>query len=105
MAWTAWQQSKAYNCRPSEYYGIEGAAGLYLDNGVYLFGTYVEQHVQEAGEGARNEMFARSSREREFARLMGEDMSKSTAGYADPFSTGAVKVKEGSDGDLLWSES
>lgn len=97
---------------------MEGAAGFYLDNGIYLFGTYVEAEVREAGEGARDERFARSARERAFSRLMGDDMSNSTAGFADPFTSGAEiktqsgaparradKLKDTPDGELLWSES
>lgn len=118
-AWTAWQISQSYNKSPSEIYGVEGAAGLCFDIGIFLFGRWVENEVSEAESSASNKMFANMYRARAFARCMGDDMETSTAGFADPFSGGAVTVLDpvtgnrkrraqtdaGSDGELLWDEA
>lgn len=89
-AWGAWQQSQAYNKTPSEIYGVEGAVGLCFDTGIFHFAQWVEGEMRDAESRAQNEMFARSNRARAFARCMGDDMETSTAGYADPFATGAL---------------
>lgn len=109
--------SQSYHKTPSELYGVEGATGYFLDQGVFLFGRWVEGEVQEAESSASNQMFANMYRARAFARCMGDDMEKSTVGFADPFSDGAVTildgqgnrkrrtaVQEGGD-ELLWDES
>lgn len=53
--------------------------------------------MSEAEGNASNEMFARSARARAFARCMGDDMGTSTAGYADPFATGAIDTQYSAD--------
>lgn len=112
-----WQMCQAYNKTPSELYHVEGAAGLYFDTGIFQFARWVEGEMQEAEASAQNEMFARSNRARAFARCMGDDMSKSTAGFADPFAAGAtvkfidkdgneVASKQVSEPDeIIWTES
>lgn len=94
-----WQMSQAYNKTPSELYHVQGAAGLYFDTGVFQFARWVENEMQEAEANAQNEMFARSNRARAFARCMGDDMTKSTAGFADPFAAGAEVTLVGPDGE------
>ncbi|QHB37442.1 tail assembly chaperone [Mycobacterium phage Onyinye] len=116
-AWTAWQISQAYNKPPSYIYGIHGAAGLFLDIGIFIFGRWVESEVQEAESSASNKMFANMYRARAFARCMGDDMETSTAGFADPFTGGAITTvdsggnrkrrkptDDGPDGEVLWDE-
>jgi hypothetical protein len=90
---------QAYHKTPSEIHGIEGAAGFFFDQGIFLFGRWVEAECQEAEQGARNEMFAKSARARTFARCMGDDMGSSTAGYADPWADGIVEVVDAKTGE------
>ena len=64
--------------------------------------------MSSAESNASNASFANMSRARAFARCMGDDMSKSTAGFADPFSEGKIKTEkktESTAGKVLWSES
>lgn len=109
--------SQAYHKTPSDLYDVQGATGLCFDTGIFLFGRWVEGEVQEAESSASNQMFANMYRARAFARCMGDDMSESTVGFADPFADGAVTVldgqgerkrrskpQEGGD-DILWDES
>lgn len=84
--------SQAYHRPPSEIYGFYGARSLFFDRSIFLFGQWVEGELQEAERSASNEMFARSARARTFARCMGDDMAFSTAGFADPYADGNVKV-------------
>ena len=92
--------SRAYNQPPSEIYGVKGAVGLFFDKGIYYFGKYVEGVVERAGEDALNSTFARSAQARAFAQLMGDDMEKSSVGFANPFSgaeTSTIPVDENGD--------
>ena len=108
-AWEAWQISNSFHKLPSEIYGVSGAAGYFFDRGIYLFGNYVEGEMSRAENSASNASFASMNRARAFARCMGDDMAKSTAGFADPFSDGKINVKskstENTAGQVLWSES
>lgn len=72
--------------------------------------------MHEAERSAQNEVFARSNKLRTFARCMGDDMETSTAGFADPFATGAIKsdveprrrtpkYENGASDEILWDES
>mgnify|MGYP007070997282 CR=1 FL=1 len=63
--------------------------------------------MSEAESRASNASFANMNRARAFSRCMGDDMAKSTAGFADPFADGKIKKsKTKSDvGTVLWSES
>src|SRR6516162_6591378 len=99
-AWQAWQMAQAYNQPPSEIFGVKGAAGLFFDKGIFTFGRYVEGVVEHAGQDALNASFARSAQQRAFARCMGDDMEKSTAGFADPFFSG-MHASETEDGDEI----
>lgn len=89
--------SQAYHRPPSEIYGVKGAAGLFLDRAIRLFGQHVEGEVQRAGSDAISPGFARSAQQRAFARCMGEDMEKSNVGFANPAATGALY----GDGDRI----
>lgn len=110
--------SQSYHRPPSDLYGVEGATGLFFDTGVFLFGRWVEGEVQEAEHSASNQMFANMYRARAFARCMGDDMSESTVGFADPFADGVVvtlddqgnrkrraKTQEPGGDKILWDES
>jgi hypothetical protein len=100
--------TQAYNRLPSEIFGVSGAAGYFFDRGIYLFGNYVEGEMSEAESRASNASFANMNRARAFARCMGDDMAKSSAGFADPFADGKIKNAknvEDTVGQVLWSES
>ena len=85
--------SQALNKSPSELFEVKGAVGLFFDKGIFLFGRYVEQEVEEAGRDALTPAFGRSAQQRAFARCMGEDMATSSVGFANPYAGGAVKSK------------
>jgi hypothetical protein len=92
--------SQAYHQPPSQIYEVKGAAGLFFDKGIFHFGRYVEGVVESAGQDALSPAFARSAQARAFAKAMGDDMSTSTAGFADPFSsaeTDVIHVDENGD--------
>jgi hypothetical protein len=92
--------AQAYSQPPSQIYEVKGAAGLFFDKGIFFFGRYVEGVVEHAGQDALNATFARSAQARAFAQCMGDDMSKSSAGFADPFSQAdspAIRVDENGD--------
>jgi hypothetical protein len=92
--------SQSYNQPPSQIYEVKGAAGLFFDKGIYYFGQYVESVVERAGQDALSPAFARSAQSRAFAKAMGDDMEKSSAGFADPFGTGpgdVIRVDENGD--------
>lgn len=93
--------SVTYNTTPSKLYKVKGAAGYFFDRGTYLFGQWVEGEMQEAESRGSSPAFARSNRIRTFAKCMGDDMSKSTAGFASPFAAGVVKTKDGEDGEEI----
>lgn len=62
--------------------------------------------MSTAESNASNSSFANMSRSRAFARCMGDDMEKSTAGFADPFSkVKETKSTESTESKVLWSES
>lgn len=96
---------------PSDIYGIEGAAGYCFDRGIFLFGQHVENQMASAEQGASNAMFAASARARAFSRCMGDDMEKSTAGFADPFRSAGARFVDGKGrsaepviDEVLWTE-
>lgn len=101
-AWEAWQISQSYHQPPSQIYEVRGAAGLFFDKGIFYFGRHVENVVERAGQDALSPAFARSAQSRAFARAMGDDMTKSTAGFADPFSGAAIdSIRVDEDGDEI----
>lgn len=57
---------------------------FYFDRGIWAFGEAVANRLEEVIAGTRNPVIARAQREREWARLMGDDMATSAAGFADP---------------------
>lgn len=90
--------SQAYNRPPSDIYQVQGATGLFFDKGIFLFGKYVEGVVQRAGQDALSPAFGRMAEQRAFAAAMGDDMSESSVGFADPFADGGTDV-EAVDGE------
>ncbi len=95
--------SQTYNTTPSLLYKVDGAAGFFFDRGTYLFGQWVEGELQEAESRGTSPAFSRSNRIRAFAKCMGDDMAKSAAGFANPFTTGAIKNKDGDGEEILAS--
>lgn len=92
--------SQAYNQPPSKIFEVKGAAGLFFDKGIFHFGRWVEGEVERAGQDALNAGFAKSQQQRAFARCMGDDMEKSTAGFADPYAA-IVRGSQTEDGDQI----
>jgi len=101
VAWSAWTLSQAYGRTPSEFYGIQAAAGLILDIGIMAFGKHVEAVVQNAGQDAISPAFAKMQEMRAFAELMGDDMSQSNVGFADPFADGLPMDREADEQDEI----
>jgi hypothetical protein len=95
--------SQAYHQPPSQVYEVKGAAGLFFDKGIYHFGRWVESEVERAGQDALNASFARSQQQRAFARCMGDDMSTSTAGFADPYVAATRATESESGGEVIMS--
>jgi hypothetical protein len=82
--------TKVYRQRPSDILQLEGSLIKFqVDRGIRLFGTYVENSVDKAGDAAggstknakSKKALTTTARTRTLAKLLGEDMSKSTAGY------------------------
>jgi hypothetical protein len=103
QAWEAWQISQAYNRPPSDIFDVKGAVGLFFDKGIFFFGRYVEAAVEEAGRDALTPGFARSAQQRAFARCMGEDMTKSAVGFANPVVGAKVQTKKGVEEEIISS--
>lgn len=80
---------------------MEGAVGGVLDRALWIFGDKVESEMQTAAANANGPMFQRSAQLRTFARLMGDDMNTSTAGFASPAVHGGSNSEE--DGEILMS--
>lgn len=95
--------SQAYNRPPSDLFEVKGAVGLFFDKGIFFFGRYVESEVEEAGRDALTPAFGRSAQQRAFARCMGEDMATSSVGFANPYSTGAVKSSKQATEEIISS--
>lgn len=90
LCWQVWNQSKALSCRPSELYDIEWPlARFYFDRGIYLWGNFVENKMNEAEMTVRRQMknrkgtdaFAASSRIAAFNKLFGLSVASA---YREP---------------------
>lgn len=95
--------SQAYTKAPSELFDVKGAVGLFFDKGLYLFGRYVEGEVERAGQDALSPGFARSAQQRAFAKCMGDDMSTSAVGFADPFAEGIPVARDKDSEEIISS--
>lgn len=52
--WEVWNLSKTYHCRPSDIVGCSDEFAAYcLDRAVLVFGTAVEEAIDEATEGKK----------------------------------------------------
>jgi len=63
---------------------VDDIGKYYFDRGIWAFGERVKNRLEEVAGNTQNAAIAQSRREREWERLMGADMSQSTAGFADP---------------------
>ena len=85
MVWSLYQQSQAYNVRPSILLGVEDKlASFYLDRGIHWFCKFVEGEMDKAssraGKRKKNpQPFITSARIRTYNKLMG--IQDSTAGF------------------------
>ena len=95
--------SQSYHQPPSQIYEVKGAAGLFFDKGIFLFGRWVENVVENAGQDALSPAFAKSAQQRAFARCMGDDMSKSTAGFSDPYVAATRNTQADGEGEVIMS--
>ncbi|AER49779.1 tail assembly chaperone [Mycobacterium phage Nova] len=82
-----------YRVRPSDLVGLEDPLlRYYFDRGLRIFGVTVQNRVDDAGHaagrGAKNnrnrEALQNGARKRTLAKLLGEDMVSSSAGFRDP---------------------
>lgn len=100
LAYEIYLRAKAFGCKPSDVAllaeCVEEIGRYYFDRGIWAFGRDVDAKVDEAGQ-SKDSTIARTQREREWERLMGADMSNSTAGFADPGS--AMAARDDSDDD------
>ena len=80
LCWQVWNQTQALKCRPSDLYDIEWPlARFYFDRGIYWWGNFVEQKMQEAEQTVRQqmknkkgtEMFVASTRIATFNKIFG----------------------------------
>jgi hypothetical protein len=87
MAHEIYRRAKAFNQRPSSIVLLDDRVGdigrFYFDRGIWAFGEAVANRLDEVVAGTRNPVIAQAQREREWARLMGDDMETSTAGFRD----------------------
>lgn len=88
--------AKEFGQRPSDFAFLDDSVGdigrWYFDSGVWAFGNYVGQRLNEVVSGATNPIIARSLQDREFERLMGVDTDESTTGFAEPPTPDTVSV-------------
>ena len=81
--------SQVYRCRPSDLVGLEDVLHrFWFDRGIRLFGVYLTNQADAAADNAgraatgnNKAAMEQSARDRTLARLLGEDMTKSKAGY------------------------
>jgi hypothetical protein len=87
LAYEVYEMAKLFCQKPSDIAILDDCVGefgrFWFDRGIAAFGRAVHQRMEQAGQSS-NETIARTQRIREWNRLMGEDMSTSAAGYADP---------------------
>src|SRR5262249_30743697 len=80
-------RAKAFQQRPSEVAllgdDIDAVGRYYFDRGIWAFGEAVASRLDAVSANTSNAAIARAQREREMDRLMGEDMTLSTAGFRD----------------------
>ena len=89
MCWQLWQMSQVYRCRPSDLVGLEDVLErFWFDRGIRLFGVYLTNQADAAADnagrsasGGNRAAMEQSARDRTLAKLLGEDMTKSNAGY------------------------
>jgi hypothetical protein len=87
LAHRIYRQAKAFNQLPSSVAGLDSRVdelGRHLfDRGIWAFGEAVARRLDEVCEGTTNAAIARAQHEREWARLMGDDMTNSAVGFRD----------------------
>lgn len=81
--WEAWRLSKAYQVRPSEFYGIHDEFEAWcFDRAVFLFGSSLDSELREAADGAKNKNQSRQRQQRVLDRwLRDEDQPRQ---FKDP---------------------
>lgn len=87
MAHEIYRRAKAFNQRPSSIVLLDDCVDdigrFYFDRGIWAFGEAVANRIEEVAAETSNPVIARARRDREWARLMGDDMATSGAGFAD----------------------
>ncbi|KLO25903.1 hypothetical protein ABW16_21580 [Mycolicibacter heraklionensis] len=88
LAHEIYRRAIAFSQRPSDIAYLDDCVDdvgrYYFDRGIWAFGEHVKNRLEEAAGSTENASIAQSRREREWERLMGGDMTESTAGFADP---------------------
>lgn len=79
--------AKLFSQRPSDVAVLDDCVGefgtFYFNRGIAAFGRAVAARLDEVSK-TNNKAIAQAAREREWARLMGEDMTNSPVGFRDP---------------------
>jgi hypothetical protein len=79
--------AKLFAQLPSDIAVLDDCVGefgrFWFNRGIAAFGRAVQTRMEEVGQSS-NPAIAQSQRIREWNRLMGEDMSNSAVGFADP---------------------
>jgi hypothetical protein len=87
LAYEIFERAKMFGQNPSDVAILDERVGeigrFYFDRGIWAFGKHVANRLEEAGQ-SDNQTIARAQREREWERLMGNDMTNSAAGFRDP---------------------
>jgi hypothetical protein len=106
LCWQLWNQAKGLGCRPSELYDIEWPlARFYFDRGIYWWGNYVEDRMNEAEATVRKQMknrkgtetFVASQRIATFNKIFGLSVA---AAYRQPSLPGMTTEKKKTQKEL-----
>lgn len=84
-----WHLSQAYRCRPSDLVHLEDPLlRFWFDRGIRILGVYITNNADaaadNAGRGARGDnkaILENGARQRAIAKMLGEDLHSSSAGY------------------------
>lgn len=78
--------ARAYHCRPSELLGVQEPYEAYcLDEALYLWGSYIENTVAQAGTNINDKRMRQVTKDRMLSSLLAEPDAPVKAGtFRDP---------------------